>query len=87
MLAFMMSVEQLELFYQICEAVGAVTEEQKVFVAMEMAQHGHINSVVKTKMDKEEYVKHLAKNFGNVLVVKPQEKDKNGDSTDIGFKL
>lgn len=86
MLAFMMSVDQLELFYEICEKVGADTEEKKVLVALEMAQAGQINNVVKTKMDKKEYVEHLSKHFGNVLEFKPENQN-NDDSTDIGFKL
>jgi len=84
MLAFTLTVDQLELFYELCEAAHAETEEQKMVILEEMARVGQITNVVKTKMGKEEYIEHLAKNFGNVLVVKPGESQ-NGDSTHIGF--
>ncbi len=77
MLAFTMSLDQLELFYDICSAVGAKTEQQRVQVALEMANNGHVKNIVKTDMSKEDYIEHLAKHFGNVLELK-SEKKQNG---------
>jgi len=67
------SVNEVELFFKVCQELNADTEEKRFQILEAMAQMGKIKNVVKTKMEKKEYVEHLAKHFGNVLVVKSQE--------------
>ena len=67
------------MFYEICEELKADTEEKKVLVLDTMAKYGQVEGITETQKTKEEYIKHITEHFGNVLVVKPQEKQ-NGQS-------
>ena len=67
MIAFRLTAEQAEIFFTLCHELRADTEEKRVAILREMANHGQIDSVTKTKMTQQEYVQHLAKHFGNVL--------------------
>lgn len=75
MLAFTLTVEQLKIFYTICEAVKADTEEKKMLILQEMARMGQIKNIVKTSMDRKEYTEYLTKHFGNVLEIKSENKN------------
>lgn len=63
MLAFTLTLDQTILFYEICQEINAVTEDQRMAVLNEMAKCGQVKSIVSTPKTKEEYIKHLAKNF------------------------
>ncbi len=63
MLAFMLTAENAQLFFEICQEVNAQTEEERTAVLVHMARLGCVKNVIETKQTKEEYVKHLAKNF------------------------
>ena len=67
------------MFYEICEELKADTEEKKVLILDTMAKYGQVEGITETQKTKEEYIKHITEHFGNVLVVKPQEKQ-NGQS-------
>jgi hypothetical protein len=77
MMAFRLTVDQAEVFYEICHELKADTEEKRVAILIEMSKYGQVEGITETKKTKEEYVKHLSEHFGNVLVVKPQE-NQNG---------
>lgn len=89
MRAFRLTVDQAELFFTICQELNATTEEQRTQILNAMAEYGEVASIVDTKMSKDEYVQHMAKQFGNVLRVSSKE-DLQGDINDksnasIGF--
>lgn len=63
MLAFHLTADQAELFFQLCEMRDAKTEEGRTEILTQMARHGEVTNVVQTAKTKDEYVQHLAKNF------------------------
>ena len=73
MYAFRLNVDQLELFYQVCADIKAVTEEERTAVLVAMAYYGQLDGVVKSSLSKEDYIKHLSEKFGPVLVIKKKE--------------
>lgn len=79
MLAFRLNLEQLELFYKVCEEMGATTEEARTRILVVMAKMGQIDGVVDTKLSKSDYIKHMAKQFGSVLNITPKEPPTNAN--------
>lgn len=63
MLAFTLTAENAALFFEICHEIGADTEQKRILVLQEMAKLGHVQNIVETPKSKDEYLKHLAKNF------------------------
>jgi hypothetical protein len=62
-------------FYEKCIELGLETEQDKTDLLLTMSKNdGHI-SVFKTKRSKEQIAQDLAKNYGNVLYIKPEEQD------------
>lgn len=75
-LGFVTNADFLLRFYEICMEYGIEDEQQKAAILYEMArQEPDQCSVFKTKRTKDQVTKDLAKNFGNVLHIKPK-KDK-----------
>jgi hypothetical protein len=70
MLAFRLTVDQAMLFFEVCQEIGADTEEKRLVVMQEMAKAGLVEGITDTKMTKDEYVKHLSEKFGNTIVIK-----------------
>ena len=77
MLAFQLNLDQTELFFRICQELHAETEEQRVQILSLMAQRGQVVSIVDTKMDKDQYIKHLASKFGSVMNITNKKDIKN----------
>jgi len=69
MQAFTLTLQNAEMFFELCKELKADTEEQRVAILRAMAELGKVNNIVETKMSKEDYIKHLAKHF-KVLQVK-----------------
>jgi len=69
MMAFFLEPDQIDVFIELCELTGAKTPEQQQRVLFEMAQVGLVKNVTQVNMTKQEYIQHLAKNFGSVLDV------------------
>lgn len=63
MRAFRLTAENAELFFEICQSVHANTEEERLQVLDAMVQLGRVEQITDTPKTKEEYIKHLAKNF------------------------
>lgn len=78
MLAFHLTPQAAVLFFEICEEFNADTEEKRLQIMQALAEYGLIDNIVQTPQTKEEYMKHLAKNF-KVLEIK-QEKPNDTDS-------
>jgi len=74
-LAFMGNADFFLKFYEKCIELGLETEQEKEDLLLTMAVlDGHI-SVFETKRSKAQIVQDLAKNYGNVLYIKPEEQD------------
>ncbi len=63
MLAWTLTADNAVLFYELCQELKAETEAQRVQILMEMARLGKVKNLAKTTMTKEDYLKHLSKNF------------------------
>lgn len=63
MKAFRLTAENACLFYEVCLAIGAETEEQKLAVLDAMVVLGKVEQVTETNNTKEEYIEHLSKHF------------------------
>lgn len=72
MLAFTLTAENAEIFYHVCEVLHMDTEEQRIQVLQAMAKLGKVENICKTEMNKEDYIKHLSKHFGNVVNIVPK---------------
>jgi hypothetical protein len=79
MLMFEMTLRTAEEFFLRCKERGADTEEQRLAILKELAEEGQLKSVMQTNRTADQVAKDMAKNFGNVLYVKPKEK-RNGKS-------
>jgi translation initiation factor 1 (eIF-1/SUI1) len=69
MQAFTLTLQNAEMFFELCKELKADTEEERVAILQAMAELGKVKTIVDTKMSKEDYIKHLAKHF-KVLQVK-----------------
>lgn len=69
MRAYRLTVDQVELFFEVCAKLNATTEAERTQILETMAEFGQVQGITHTKMGKEDYLKHLAKHFGNVLSV------------------
>ena len=78
MLAFTFTAEQAELFFSVCHELKADTEEQRLQIISAMAKLGKVKNIVSTKMTKDEYIKHLAKNF-TCAIIKSKDDAQQGD--------
>lgn len=92
MRAFRLNLAQAEIFYTLCHELNADTEEKRLQIMDVLATLGQVEGITESSMSKDEYVKHIAKQFGTVLRVSPNmgtsKETQNGESTDsIGFKL
>ncbi len=74
MLAFRLTPEQAEVFFEVCGLMNAKTEEERTAVLVQMARMGDVASVVETKKTKEEYIQHLAKHFKVLNITKEDKK-------------
>lgn len=79
MFAFTLTTDQAEMFFELCQELNAVTEQERYEVLQAMAQCGQVTTVVQTPKTKEDYIKHLAKNF-KVLQIKEKENDSDTPS-------
>lgn len=75
MRAFQLSVDQLELFYDICGQLKLKTEEEKVALLNIMAQYKQVERVWDTQRTKEKFIEDMAKHF-RVMKVTPDEEVK-----------
>lgn len=78
MLAFRLTLAQVEMFFHLCHELNAVTEAERVAVLEMMAGEGDVEGITKTSMSKEEYIKHLASKFGNIVNITSKENLTNG---------
>lgn len=63
MKAFSLTAENACLFFEICHELKAESEAERVAILEAMAKLGKVQNIVETKMNKDEYVKHLSKHF------------------------
>jgi ABC-type histidine transport system ATPase subunit len=70
MYAFTFTPENAMLFFEVCKELKAETEEDRLKIIKAMAELGKVENIVRTKMNPEDYAKHLASKFGNVLRIK-----------------
>lgn len=68
MYAFSLTVDNAMLFFEICRELKADKEEERMTILQAMAQLGKVQNIVKTKMTRAQYVKHLSKNFKCAIV-------------------
>jgi hypothetical protein len=68
MLAFTLTIENTILFYEICKELNVTTEQEKIQILNAMAKFGKIQNICKTELSKEDYIKHLNKNFKCAIV-------------------
>ena len=73
--AFTLTAENAELFFEVCHELKANTEEERVKILIAMAKMGKVENVCKTPMSKDEYIKHLSKNFKCAIVKFDNTKD------------
>jgi hypothetical protein len=69
MQAFTLTLQNAELFFELCKELKADTEEKRVAILQALAELGKVQSIVESHMTKEEYIKHIAKHF-KVLQIK-----------------
>lgn len=79
MLMFEMTLKTAREFCKRCIARGAETRQEKTEILIEMAKEGLMNSVMETKRTPDQVAEDMAKNFGNVLYIKPKKGRKNAD--------
>lgn len=74
---FLTNVDFLLKFYERCkeEGLDTVDERMDLLVKMAMENSGQC-SISETKRDKEQIIKDLQKNYGNILYVDPDADDK-----------
>ncbi len=72
MLAWTLTAENAQLFFELCEELKADNEIKRVQILREMARLGKIKGLTKTPMTKEQYMKHLSKNF-KVMEIKTND--------------
>lgn len=68
MYAFTLTAENAELFFEVCHELKANTEIERIRILEAMAKLGKVNNIVKTKLNKQEYIKHLSKHFKCAIV-------------------
>lgn len=90
MFAWHLTADMAEYFFEVCNEVGAKTEAERTEVLMMMARLGMVKNLTKTPLSKEDYIKHLSKNFdvgvvnsnGSIESIKfddqPKEDNPNG---------
>ncbi len=88
MLAWALTAENAQLFFELCEEMKANTEEKRIRILMEMARLGKVQNLTKTTMTKEKYIEHLSKNFkvaeiknnGDIGPIMPDSQPKENNS-------
>lgn len=82
MFAFEMTVEVAQEFYRRATALGAITEEQKTHLLLQMVEEGLIKNVLQTDATKEQFKEALGKHFN--LIGDTDEKPDTESETDSG---
>lgn len=67
--AYRLNLDQVELFFELCQELKADTIESRTVILNEMAKMGQVLSVTDTPKTKEEYISHMSKHF-KILQVK-----------------
>lgn len=75
MFAFHMTTEVALEFYRRARELGAITEEQRTHILLQMCQEGLIKTVFEGDMSHDEFVEVLGKHF---KVTDIREKDNDG---------
>ncbi len=63
MLAWTLTAENAQLFFELCIELKADNEIKRVQILREMARLGKIKGLTKTPMTRQQYLEHLGKNF------------------------
>lgn len=72
--AFMMTVDQALVFFQLCHDLKLETEEERVTLLSAMAKQGSVKNVWQTGRDQDQFVKDMARNYKILRVKKDQPK-------------
>lgn len=83
MFAFEMTQEMLEEFYKRASALGALTEEQKTHILLQMVKEGVIKNALSTNATKEQFIESVGKYF-NVTHIGEKDEHTTESETDSG---
>ncbi len=71
---FEMTLDVAIEFYRRCEETNAQTRQARTNILLDMASEGKIASVMETQRTPDEIAADMAKNFGDVLYIRPKEE-------------
>lgn len=80
MYAFEMTVDILEEFYRRAKELGAITEEQKTHILLQMVEEGLIKSALKTNATKEAFIEAVGEYFNVHYIGDKDESAKKSDA-------
>jgi hypothetical protein len=69
MKAFYLTADNALIFWELCHELNLKTEAERLQLMEHMSKIGLVENIVESPKTKEEYVKHLSKNF-KVLNIK-----------------